>query len=536
MASSHDPFKAAEAYSAAFKNLSNTLEQDWDITDWTDRTLEWRFFRPLETLSPEQGWKIHISASALESSELLSKVETVLSQIRVPFKVPRRIEDIIFINSGDGGSEILGKVITVYPQDEKQACKVIESCDQVWPISQGPEVQTDLHLRPKSAVSFRYGVFGSGVAVVSSTGIYYDGLRRSDGSYIPDQRLTNGKQSTHSLQPPLESCSATPFPVHLNAPLYFNGVEYLPLIKLNNTPRARTFLAANINTLETVVLKVCRSGVAGDLEGRDICSLLYSEFNILQALESITDLAPHALHWFDGEWPTLIMQDFRGSSLSQLPRSKRIEALPLIADAVAQLHDAGFVHGDIKLENAVLRNSRVGLIDFELASRKGEQMCSGGTRGYRPPEINSSNYLAHDSRDVFSLAGCVVQAVLDLPLGLMPTGIERLHGLLRNEQLLFVSNLITNWLTVDPVHRPTARLCAAELHSNILGLKSFHTKVSRAVKLIIVGSDVLVRNRRDLSMVLQKLTNRVYVGETHISCVRSSVKVSISVQPELYLG
>ena len=96
---------AAQGYGAALCSLGETLAHGWRITDWVDRPLRWRFFEPTDGESIAHGWKIHVSASAAESARMLREVGGLLGQFRVPFKVPRHLEDVVFLNSGDAGAE-----------------------------------------------------------------------------------------------------------------------------------------------------------------------------------------------------------------------------------------------------------------------------------------------------------------------------------------------------------------------------------------------------------------------------------------------
>lgn len=90
----------------------------------------------------------------------------VLLECEVPFKIAQSVDDIERINSGDAGAAQLGKILTVYPPDEQAARTLILQLDRAWPTTHGPEVQTDLHLRARLAVSFRYGVFGAAPPVL----------------------------------------------------------------------------------------------------------------------------------------------------------------------------------------------------------------------------------------------------------------------------------------------------------------------------------------------------------------------------------
>jgi|GEM_PF-2648657 len=469
---------AAQGYCAAFERLHHSLE-GWLANDWQDRTLCWRFYRPKDAPVTEQGWKIHVSTSAAQAHACLAELMPVLVRLQIPFKLPRRISDIIFINSGDAGIEQLGKIITLYPHDGQQARAALLQLDRCWPASDGPQVPTDLHVRPGSAVSFRFGVFHAGIEVIGSTGVHEFALRLADGRLIADQRSRNGQQPCGAPLPPLVGYLPREPQVRLKEPTRIGQREYMPLLMLGETARARTFLVVDVDTLETAVLKAGTPGVAGNCSGQDIHYLMRQESEILQALHPWPDVAPRLLQISEGDWPVLVSQDFRGTPLCELPRPERIDCLPLLGHAIACLHDAGFVHGDIKLENAIRHGTGVGLIDFELAARQGEVIRPCGTPGYLAPEVTCTPQLADAARDVYALAGCVFQAVLDVPPGLLPAQPQRLLAMLGNEGARQVARDIAPWLTSVPGQRPSARQATAVLQDNFQQWRSITPHAGR---------------------------------------------------------
>ncbi len=177
---------AARDYRTALSLLGETLGHGWNVTDWVDRPLRWRFFEPAGSRSPAHGWKIHVSASAAESARMLRDLASVLARLRLPFKLLRHIEDVVFLNSGDAGAEQLGKVLTVYPPDADDARAAMIAIDAAWPLGHGPEVITDRQLRSGSAVSFRHGVYRVTDEVVDSAGVHRFAWRRADGTLCAD--------------------------------------------------------------------------------------------------------------------------------------------------------------------------------------------------------------------------------------------------------------------------------------------------------------------------------------------------------------
>ena len=464
---------AAQDYCAALSFLGETLAHGWRTNDWIDRPLRWRFFEPMDSESPAHGWKIHVSASAAESARLLRELAALLAWLRMPFKVLRHLEDVVLLNSGDAGGEQLGKVLTVYPPNVERARAAMTALDAAWPLSRGPEVITDWQLRAGAAVSFRYGVYRATDEVVDSVGVHHFGWRSADGLLVADTRAAVNEVGIGTPAPPLSGAAPQAPPVSLNQVLRLAGADYLPLARLAQTPRAATWLAVDLDSLHTVVIKAGRRGAAGDANGFDVCDLMRNEFAALRSLQHLPGLVPAPLAFVDEGQPVLIMADFRGDLMCELPRAERVAALPMLAEAVAQLHAIGMVHGDVKPENAVRYPGGVGLIDFEFAARIGAPMRSGGTPGYLDPAVRGRTLPATIARDVFALGGCVVQALLDTPPGLLPPG--RAGPLLRNEGLHDAARCMQYWQAAEASLRPDAAAVAQTLRACVNDWRAANT-------------------------------------------------------------
>src|SRR5579863_5326491 len=185
----------ADLYAAALREFTGALRHPWESVDSSSGSVSWRLFRRADRTLPRQGWKIHVSAAATEASSLFSLLAPLLVELDAPFKIARTVEDIVQINSGDAGSLQVGKVVTIYPWDDGHAAAIANEVDRVWPKSRGPEVQSDLQLRPGGAVSLRYGIFHSAATVISSAGIYEFALMAPDGTVVADARQSGGRQS-----------------------------------------------------------------------------------------------------------------------------------------------------------------------------------------------------------------------------------------------------------------------------------------------------------------------------------------------------
>lgn len=84
----------------------------------------WRFSRTGSPDDPEQGWKIHVSATILSAARVLERVAPFLNNERILFKAPVSLQELKKINCGlfYGFSQV-GKLITVYPPNPEVAVK-----------------------------------------------------------------------------------------------------------------------------------------------------------------------------------------------------------------------------------------------------------------------------------------------------------------------------------------------------------------------------------------------------------------------------
>lgn len=199
---------------------------------------------------------------------------------------------------------------------------------------------------------------------------------------------------------------------------------------------------------------------AGDLWGADACARLINEATILSLLGTARSAAPTVTNVEVSEGTTLmVMEWLSGSMLSNLSQHEQIEGVALLADALSRIHEAGVVHRDVKLSNAMLTNEGVRLIDFELASRIGvEPFSHGGTNGYIPPE--GMDGIAHPAVDIYALGACLFNAVVGFDPSFLPNDGGRLVGILRLLRARRAALLVATLTNRRLERRPSARKAA----------------------------------------------------------------------------
>jgi serine/threonine protein kinase len=252
---------------------------------------------------------------------------------------------------------------------------------------------------------------------------------------------------------------------------------------LGGGPLTCVWAAREVSSDEAVAVKFVRP----DCDDPDLAALLLErEARAGQAVNH-----PHLIRLRAASLessPSFLVTDLLpGESLrDRLRRDYRLDAGAALwiarqtAEALAALHRAGFVHGDVKPENIRLTDSGIAvLIDLGFAHRPGENtdlLKRGlilGTANYLAPEECTQLSNADGRADVFSLGVMLFEMLtgsLPYPLG---TTAETLRAhrdggpeSLRDQPpalVEFVKRLLTK--------RPSIRPHAAQVVRNLIGLE-----------------------------------------------------------------
>lgn len=158
--------------------------------------------------------------------------------------------------------------------------------------------------------------------------------------------------------------------------------------------------------------------------------------------------------------PYVVMPRLDGSTMQDHLDASQLKPLPValwlvrqVAQALDSLHNAGWVHGDVKPENAIVGSrGHVTLVDLSFASRvhtvANHQFR--GTPAYAAPESLSGNHAALPATDVFSLGRILWQWLAHV----QPTSRTVLEP---------IADLVETMVDDDPSRRPAAGRVAKTL-------------------------------------------------------------------------
>lgn len=384
---------------------------DWSLWRRGPQSGPWNYFQPPDSVLPEQGWKIHCSATQANAQELLDTVSAYCGHNLVPFKFLRTAADLMFSNSKQANRTSSGKFITIYPADSVATQRVITELDELVTAADGPYILSDVRWN-RGPLYLRYGAYLP-MHTNDSFGDRVPAIRRPDGSLEPDLRGTSFRTPdwvqipdfVRAQQDKLKSRYA--FPYSITEALHFSnsGGIYSALDD------------AGIN----LVIKEGRPFTAPDANGRYAIDRIRNEYDTLTHLAD-NPYSPSALNLFEREGHHfLVTERAPGAPLNQeialrypLIRadqtlSSRTEyrtwALGIaqqLTTAVESFHNAGIVHADLHPGNVMCSPSGIRIIDFEMAHSIDEQPPrSTGAPGYTAPQ-----QLTGIEADRYSL-GCI---------------------------------------------------------------------------------------------------------------------------------
>ncbi|MHA6619501.1 class III lanthionine synthetase LanKC [Pseudonocardia sp. DLS-67] len=363
---------------------------------WTERESgPWRSLRPAALRLPEQGWKVHVSATPDNAGRVLETVHVHCLRRRIAFKHLRSRRMLLGNNAKYAPRASSGKFITIYPVGEELAALLSELSGEL-AGEEGPYILSDLRYG-SGPLYVRYGAFQE--RWLDTGEERTPAIENSDGVLVPDRR-----------EPRFSPPDWVPLPDCLTPSLASRAVPgRLPYTiggAVHHSNGGGVYLARRADGGERVVLKEARPHAGLDGHGGDAVIRLHREHESLDRLSGIPGIPEaHELftvwehhflamselpgrpltHWLAARYPLAGPEASRGEisayAEEALAIAERVSAL------VEQVHRRGIVVADLHPANILVDDTcRVSLIDFEAAfDVHAEDITGIGAPGFRAP-------------------------------------------------------------------------------------------------------------------------------------------------------
>lgn len=345
----------------------------------------WLVNIPPNTVIPQQGWKIHVSACLENANDIITTVWDYCTTRKVYFKfLPSEIA-VLMRNAKYAPRGSSGKAITIYPADEAALERILVELDELLGGAPGPYILSDLRYGA-GPLYVRYGGFAERFCL-DSRGELVHAIENPAGELVPDPRppVFTRPDWVHLpdfLAPHLAARNATTvegLPCSVEEVLHFsNG--------------GGVYAGTDNRTGERVVLKEARphAGLAAD--GSDAVTRLRRELEVLRRLSGL-GIAPEVRDSFElGDHYFLVEEFIEGTPLYTCCAKRHPLLVPYpnpadiaaftswalrilagIERAVTAVHECGVIVNDVHMFNILVRtDDTVTLIDFEAASHVGE--------------------------------------------------------------------------------------------------------------------------------------------------------------------
>jgi class IV lanthipeptide synthase len=375
--------------------LEAALQQRHDAARWSfEHSQPWCRVAPIGHSVRTQGWKLHLSATAVSARDVLRRSLPVLLDAGTAFKFAGTIEEVVRLNAPTYPREGAGKFITVYPDLDEHLPVLAERLHEATEGEAAPAVLSDRRYRPGSAVHYRFGAF-AGARALSNDGEYRALLLGPDGTPVEDRREPRFTPPAWARSPFPAQAAARP-----RAGAIRLGERFRVTEAIRHANKGGVYRAIDESDGSEAIVKEARPHVAGDAHGRDARDVLRHEAAMLERLAP-RRIVPRALELFEqGGHLFLAQERVPGVTLRRwvtdaladagaLPPAGAIALAEALAGALAEAHAAGVVIRDFTPNNVmVLPTGGVRLIDLELAvSEEAEDLARGrATPGYGAPE------------------------------------------------------------------------------------------------------------------------------------------------------
>ncbi|WP_370949442.1 class III lanthionine synthetase LanKC [Amycolatopsis sp. cg5] len=389
---------------------------------WTcERSGIWTVWSPPEAPQlPEQGWKIHVSATLEGAQRTLDAVAGVCAAEGVRFKHIAARAFFLYLHHKHGSRAQAGKFTAIYPPDEATARRVLDRLTGELGRENGPYVLSDRRYPGSTTVFYRYGAF-AGRTRLRPDGTQEFLVKDADGQDCVDERQA-GFLMPAGVRDPFAPPPETP----PQGPLLLGSYEIVRVLQHSNA--GGSYEGKDTRDGRRVFIKEARLANGLSWDGVSAQERLRGEHrNLVRIHDAAPGLCPEPLDYFQ-EWEHefLVTEFVDGDMLyhwtarnSPLLESGRDQAAfaafyeectrifdRLEAD-LGTLHEIGYVFGDVTPRNIMVADGVPRLIDFETAFTPPDKPLQLGTPEFYPPRgfVTDDDPFAHDR---FALASVLL--------------------------------------------------------------------------------------------------------------------------------
>jgi serine/threonine protein kinase len=411
----------------------------------------WSYSRESSVEDPEQGWKLHISATVLNAHLILRKVGSILAGRGIQYKAPSSLQALHRLNTGlqESYSQV-GKVITVYPRTTREAVSLARQLHKITLHFVAPTVPFDHRYRAKGNLYYRYGAFKA-LEIELPKGRREPAIRDFAGNLIPDVARSE-------IAPPawVEDPFARNEPQASVKSNKITKPSFRVFRALSQRGKGGVYHAFDMRG-EVPRLCLLKEGrIAGEVgwDGRDGRWRVRHEKKVLTILRKRGLNVPRIYTSFESSGNYYLVTEFiEGESLHSflLKRQRRITVAKVLRLAIdlssfiAQIHATGWVWRDCKPANLILtKTGQLRALDFEGACPIGQQATTRWTTPAFASAKKSSSGESGINDDLHAL-GSVIYLLLSgrLPKpGTSPPPVSSLRRNVPRELYRLVSRLL----------------------------------------------------------------------------------------------
>lgn len=436
-----------------------------------DRSI-WRYSREPSEGDPDQGWKLHVSATILSANTIFEVVAPYLQRRGVLFKAPHSLQELHKLNSGlQYGYCQVGKFITVYPRSAEEALRLARRLHDLIPDQPAPVIPFDSRYGSKGAVYYRYGSFKS-LEIEYPDGTRTPSMRDNQGNLVPDLRVSDKAKPDWVVDPFIGDAPKRK-KIDIDSPLKSTFRVFASLAQRGKGGVYKA-LDFSVSPPRLCILKEGRSHGEVAWDGRDGYWLAKHEKEILIQLRSAGIEVPEVYSSFEVDGNYYLVTEFvAGETLQDiLARRKRRLSLSSalgyavrMADLLDKIHLTGLAWRDCRPANImVTRDGRLRPIDFEGAcSITQPDPMRWSAPAFAPPEDPREVGASSERIDLYAL-GAVIYFLLTghVPESSHPTPLRKLRRRVSQD----VSDLVRDLMNANE----PADNCAENLFNRLRSL------------------------------------------------------------------